>query len=90
MLQVLEVTERPWADVAGCRGRNATLFFGPNRFEPKRERLDREEAAKSICASCPAVTSCREHALQTSEIFGVWGGLSEADRRAILAERVAS
>lgn len=76
-----------WDELAGCRGEDASLFFGPNRFEPKRERLAREAAAKAVCATCPALVACREHALANAELYGVWGGLGEADRRIILAER---
>jgi WhiB family redox-sensing transcriptional regulator len=76
-----------WDGEARCRTEDPTLFFGPNRFEPKRERLAREAAAKSVCATCPAIAACREHALTTGEMYGVWGGLGEADRRMLIAER---
>lgn len=74
-----------WAADARCRTEDPLLFFGPNRFEPKRERLQREAAAKAVCAGCPALMECREHALTEGELYGVWGGLGESDRRAILA-----
>lgn len=80
-------TDQDWADDARCRGRDATLFFGPNQFEPKRERLAREAAAKEICRGCPALEACRDFALREGENFGVWGGLGEADRRALLTRR---
>lgn len=76
-----------WELQARCRSEDAALFFGPNRFEPKRERLAREAAAKEICHDCPALAACREHALRTGEAYGVWGGLGETERRAIVAER---
>lgn len=81
-----------WEDEARCRTQDARLFFGPNRFEPKHERLAREAAAKAICATCPVVAPCRQHALAEGELYGVWGGLGEADRRALLAggEHVAA
>jgi WhiB family transcriptional regulator, redox-sensing transcriptional regulator len=78
-----------WESRARCRGSDPTLFFGPNRFEPKRERLQREATAKEICARCPAVLACREYALAHGEAYGVWGGLGEAERRAVIAEREA-
>jgi WhiB family transcriptional regulator, redox-sensing transcriptional regulator len=73
-----------WEGEARCRTVDAPLFFGPNRFEPKHERLAREAAAKAICATCPVIVPCRAHALAEGEMYGVWGGLGEADRRAIL------
>jgi len=78
-----------WAGGARCRGEDAALFFGPNGFEPKRERLAREAAAKAICRGCPALMACREQAVRDGELYGVWGGLGEADRRPLI-ERHAS
>lgn len=77
-----------WERQAACRGSDPTLFFGPNRFEPKRERLARESAAKAVCSACPALAPCRAYALSTGELYGVWGGLGEGDRRELLAERL--
>ena len=76
-----------WEERGACRGTDSSLFFGPNRFEPKAERLAREAAAKEICATCPVMAPCRDFALRTDELFGVWGGLAESDRRALLARR---
>lgn len=77
----------PWELQARCRGDEAPLFFGPNRFEPKRERLAREAAAKAICADCPAMTACRDFALSQGELYGVWGGLGELELQALQADR---
>ena len=82
-----EVAAEGWEQDAACRRVDPVLFFGPNRFEPKRERVAREAAAKAVCASCPAIAPCRAHALANGELYGVWGGLGEADRRSILAGR---
>jgi WhiB family transcriptional regulator, redox-sensing transcriptional regulator len=76
-----------WELEARCREEDPALFFGPNRFEPKQERLAREAAAKEVCGTCPAIQACREHALLAGELYGVWGGLGEADRRTLLAQR---
>lgn len=72
-----------WTATVACRGPQASLFFGPNQFEPKRERLEREEAAKDLCGRCPALVECRSYALDTAEPFGIWGGLTEGERRAM-------
>ncbi|BDZ51496.1 hypothetical protein GCM10025867_37370 [Frondihabitans sucicola] len=37
--------------------------------------------AKKICASCDVRAQCLEYALQNDERFGIWGGLSERERR---------
>lgn len=71
-----------WQEQASCQGTDARLFFGPEK-ERVRDRETRENAAKRICASCPVLRDCRKHALQTPELFGVWGGLSEVDRETV-------
>jgi len=68
-----------WQEQARCQGADARLFFGPEK-ERTRDRESREGEAKQICAICPVLRECRAHALGTPELFGVWGGLSEADR----------
>lgn len=40
-------------------------------------------AAKDICRTCPVTTRCLQWALDTGEDWGVWGGLSESERRAL-------
>lgn len=87
MRLVAEVSSEGWEAAARCRDHDPALFFGPNRFEPKRERLAREAEAKAVCATCPALQACREYALRNGEIYGVWGGLGEADRRELLERR---
>jgi len=86
----LSDTGTTWEHRAACRGHDPSLFFGPNRFEPKRERLAREAAAKDVCMHCPVQVPCREHALATGETFGVWGGLGETERRTGTGRRRAS
>ncbi len=76
-----------WEDLAACKGSDASLFFGPHRFEPKRDRESREAIAKSICAECPVRPECLEHALAAGEHFGIWGGLNERERRTLIQER---
>lgn len=84
MRLLLAVRDAGWEVEARCRSESAALFFGPNRFEPKHERVAREEAAKAVCATCPVIVPCREQALKAAEPYGVWGGLGEAERRNLL------
>ena len=53
-------------------------------------RQQREAKAKAICARCPVRDACLAYALDTGEAFGVWGGLTEDERRAMLRQRRAS
>ncbi len=70
-----------WQLNALCRGNHAYLFFPPSTFERKEERERREMKAKAICGVCPVMDSCSEHAVAIREPFGIWGGLTEVERR---------
>jgi len=76
--------EPAWARDARCRTADPAIFFGPNRFEPKHERLQREKQAIAICRTCPCILECRAHAVAEGESYGVWGGLGEAERREMI------
>ncbi|GGZ42096.1 transcriptional regulator WhiB [Streptomyces inusitatus] len=81
-----EDQDGPWHAEAVCRRDEAGLFFAPSK-EPTAARLSREEAAKQVCARCPVMVECQEHALLQPEPYGVWGGLTAAERRVVLARR---
>jgi len=68
-----------WQLHSACRHADPDLFFHPDG-ERGPARANRDRAAKLVCASCPVLASCRAHALQVREPYGVWGGLSEDDR----------
>lgn len=74
--------EWDWQLRAACRGVNTTVFFSPEAERGIR-RLARERVAKAVCGTCPVVTPCREHAIRVGETFGVWGGLTPEERRAL-------
>jgi WhiB family redox-sensing transcriptional regulator len=78
--------EAPWHTEAVCRRDEAGLFFAPSK-EPTAARLSREDAAKRVCGRCPVMVECLEHALLQPEPYGVWGGLTAAERRMVLARR---
>lgn len=62
-----------WMADANCRGVEARLFF------PERD----EDAGrvKAICRECDVQAECLAFALNSGEHFGIWGGLSERERR---------
>jgi len=76
-----------WQLRAACRGQDATLFFAPNYFEKKQNKLAREAEAKQMCARCEVRSDCLEYALRVRENHGIWGGLNEMERRALLRRR---
>ncbi|ADG75476.1 transcription factor WhiB [Cellulomonas flavigena DSM 20109] len=75
-----------WQFEGACRDADQDLFFHPEG-ERGSARRRRAEAAKAICATCPVLKECREQSLAVREPYGVWGGLSEEERAAVLAER---
>lgn len=51
----------------------------PESFFPEKGGTTRD--AKRVCQSCPVRTDCLDYALEHQERFGIWGGLSERERR---------
>jgi WhiB family redox-sensing transcriptional regulator len=69
-----------WQARAACRGNDWAVFFSPDA-ERGHARDRREAQARQICLPCPVLEQCRDHALAVGEPYGVWGGMTEADRR---------
>jgi WhiB family redox-sensing transcriptional regulator len=63
------------------------VFFPPPAFERKEEKLQREARAKEICTTCSVKKDCLEYAVRIREPHGIWGGLNESERKALLADR---
>lgn len=78
---VEQQTENSWQLKAACRGASASAFFPPAVGERKEERLRREALAKAICMACPVRPPCLAYALSIQEPHGIWGGMSELERR---------
>ncbi len=76
-----------WQVRAACRGPQALVFFPPSTFERKDEKVDRERRAKDICATCVVRQPCLDYALEIREQHGIWGGLSESERRRLYEKR---
>ena len=55
--------------------------MAPLGGESKTQRRKRESTAKRICADCPVRQECLDYAMRVHEPFGIWGGLTEAERR---------
>lgn len=75
-----------WQLEGSCRGMDSALFFHPDG-ERGPARARREAKAKQICQACPVLRLCRQHALKVHEPYGVWGGMSEAERDTALRAR---
>ena len=79
-----------WVRRARCIGVDPDLFFPTGTTGPA---VAQAESAKAVCAMCPVRVQCLEWALATGQDSGVWGGLSEDERRALRRarrERVAA
>ena len=81
--------ENDWRTDAACRGMDPELFFSPESFESKQEKDDREVVAKAACARCTVRTECLEYAIEAGERYGIWGGMTEQERRAYVRRRSA-
>jgi WhiB family redox-sensing transcriptional regulator len=73
-----------WQQTAACRGPNQAIFFPPPRLERRSEKRSREQRAKEVCRSCNVQEKCLAYALTIGEQHGIWGGLTENERREIL------
>jgi WhiB family redox-sensing transcriptional regulator len=69
-----------WRDNAACLTADPELFFPVGNTGPA---VDQIEMAKSVCARCTVSEMCLQYALETNQDSGVWGGLSEDERRAL-------
>ena len=58
-------------------------FYGGDAGTTKYSALDQIDAARRVCGQCPVTHECLEFALGTNQESGVWGGLSEDERRAL-------
>lgn len=69
----LDDDEATWMVRARC------LDADPDAFFPEKGGSTRE--AKRICAQCPVREECLEFSLENRERFGIWGGMSQRERR---------
>jgi hypothetical protein len=67
-----------WHDLARCAETDPEMFF-PEKGESVRP-------AKRVCAGCEVRAECLQDALDRGERFGVWGGLSERERRVLASQ----
>ena len=67
-----------WTIAAACRGMDPDELFVQGAAQNR---------AKTVCAACPVRTECLADALDNRVEFGVWGGMTERERRALLRRR---
>ena len=75
-----DAADYSWQDRALCAQTDPEAFF------PEKGGSTRE--AKRVCRSCEVRAECLEYALAHDERFGIWGGLSERERRRLKRQAV--
>ncbi len=67
-----------WSERAACRDTHAEDLFADSATQKR---------AKAVCTGCPVRIDCLTEALDSRVEFGVWGGMTERERRAVLRRR---
>ncbi len=73
-----------WRHTAACRDEDPELFFPIGTTGPA---LMQVEDAKAVCRRCSVTEACLEWALDNGQDSGVWGGMSEDERRSLKRRR---
>lgn len=82
----LGAADHEWRDHALCRDTDPELFFPIGTTGTALTQIER---ARQVCSECAVRVDCLEFSLTTNQDSGIWGGLSEEERRAIRRARVA-
>jgi WhiB family redox-sensing transcriptional regulator len=69
-----------WQHHAACTSHDPELFFPIGSASPALAQLER---ARQICRSCPVQTRCLQWAISIGADDGIWGGLTEEERRSL-------
>jgi WhiB family redox-sensing transcriptional regulator len=76
-----------WRRQASCRDTDPALFFPVGSSGTALAEID---AAKAVCARCGVREACLDFAMQTNQEAGIWGGMSEDERRRLRRRWVAA
>ncbi|MEO8784791.1 MAG: WhiB family transcriptional regulator [Candidatus Saccharimonadales bacterium] len=78
----LSGARQDWQDQAACSGGTGIDFYAVDGYPDSAKAI-------AVCAGCAVLKQCRDYALSTREPNGIWGGLTERQRRATLRDRDA-
>lgn len=72
------IADESWTDRAACRGADIELFFS----------LEEEDQQRALehCRICPVQEECLRYAIEQREMYGIWGGMGESERRTIIRD----
>lgn len=68
-----------WQTRGACRSMPMALFFPSDALRGGSLRRSEREA-KLVCAQCPVIQFCLDHAVNSKEPYGIWGGLNPRER----------
>ena len=74
------VSEEAWREQAKCKGLDGSIFF------PERGDMVSVRKAKALCALCPVAQECVDYAVRWDIRWGIFGGLSDHERRPLRRE----
>lgn len=83
----LAAADDTWRDNALCRDTDPELFFPVGTTG---QALVSQDHAKRVCHACHVQQQCLDYALETNQDSGIWGGLTEEERRIIRRSRAAA
>jgi WhiB family redox-sensing transcriptional regulator len=69
-----------WLNESRCLTEDPELFFPVGNTGPAAEQI---EQAKAVCRECTVSSQCLEYAIKENQDSGVWGGLSEDERKSL-------
>lgn len=76
-----------WMEQAACKGMDPAFWY-PGKDEAGHP-TKHNSPAKDTCRGCPVRQECLEYALDNCEVHGIWGGMSERQRKRLRGERRA-
>lgn len=68
-----------WQDDAACSGVDIDVYFSLDEGNQRR--------AIELCRTCPVQQECLRYAIEHDELYGIWGGMLESERRALIRDR---
>jgi WhiB family redox-sensing transcriptional regulator len=74
-----QINTTGWMDKAACKDMDREVFFPLTVAESLK--------ARRVCYECPVRRECLEYAINDPYIYGVWGGLTEKQRRRVRLNR---
>jgi hypothetical protein len=68
-------------EIGGVECADLPDVFYPNEIRDEISRFIAQKTALSICNRCSLIKMCKEYAIYGNELYGIWGGLTEEERK---------